>query len=440
MSRGLLPVAATACSALLAVALSAVAGGCAGRGGPAKAGGAADVPRIEPVVAPGAVSGSAGTVSGGTASGGTSGVGTAAKPASAPAAVGPAGGNVPAIGPAVRLAAAGNEWTNFTVTLKSLPADARAAGRLSVRVAPPAGVALAPADVEVYELVDLPADLNRAHHVRQAGTVPPAKSLPRALVPLARAGDRFEIPKQPATTPGGTTRPADAPLTLWVDVRVPPGAAPGTHAAALEVLATPERAKSADAAKPVARLPFELAVHTFALPAERALKVVGVVSWEQLVRHFPDDFEAAVPLKVSRTSPVYKGTVAVLDAMQSLAQRHRAAVVFDGLQPVVKWPALVNGDQPAPDVWWDDFDALIDPWMSGSAFADKVGVGCWAVPVPDGIETYDTKSRLAYWERAASHFDRKDWLRASAIWLKPGGTGRGRAAGAIELSIEAAQL
>jgi hypothetical protein len=100
----------------------------------------------------------------------------------------------------------------------------------------------------------------------------------------------------------------------------------------------------------------------------------------------------------------------------------------------VKWPQLV--ENPEPEIYWKDFDALISPWIKGSLFADQVGIGFWPLPEPDRLRTYDARSRLAYWSLAASHFDQREWLNQSAAIL----AGRPRGEEAIELSVEAAKL
>jgi hypothetical protein len=373
----------------------------------------------------------------------------AAQPAVAMAELGPASPR-PTSGP-VNLAtplvfhAAGNELVHFTLELADLPADLRSAGRLSVRLSGFEGVApltIPPADVEMYEIVDVPADMNRVGQVRHAGQASDARSIPRALLPLMAERGAHRLPAE-ATSVGGV-KPADQSFRLWVDLKVPAGTPAGQYAGRLDLLSDSASvaegsASNAVPARPavVAGQPIQLNVYGFSLPTERRLKLAGVVTWDQLVRHWPDDFETVTPHLVNRGDRRYEGTLRTLDALQALAQRHRAGVVFDRLQPVVKWPALVQAAPPV--VHWDEFDDVVAPWLDGTAFADGVGIGAWFVPEPDPLGNYDSQSRLAYWERATSHFDRRDWLKFSPVWIRHNG-GRPRADRAIELSIEAARL
>jgi hypothetical protein len=123
---------------------------------------------------------------------------------------------------------------------------------------------------------------------------------------------------------------------------------------------------------------------------------------------------------VTRNDPQYAPTVRVLDQLLSLAQRNRTQLVIPRLQPVVKWTG-VN-----PSVTWDDLDTLISPWLNGDAFADRTPLGYWPLPAPEHLDSYDLKSRLAYWTSAASHFAQNQWLNQSPVFH---GEGVGRPRG-----------
>lgn len=378
----------------------------------------------------------------------------------------------PAAAQLVQLAAAGNEWTSFTVELTGLP-PVTGKGEWAVALAPVAAAGgpgsaggplpLGAGDVEVYQIADVPVDANRAVAVRHAGQVSLDSRLPRALLPLAADGGRFDlanlsrlgggaaapgVPGSPAVagsqsaqiapSAGASAGAGSAPgsARLWVDLHLPNQAPAGQYKAGCQLLRKAD--PRAAAWEVVSTLPVELTVHPFSLPQRRNLLMVGQVSWDALVRHYGPDFEAVSPQRVSRTDAKYAGTVRTLDALSALAHRNRVSVVFPRLQPTVKWPALVNN--APPQVGWDDFDDVVGPWISGKAFGDEFGVGYWPLPAPDNLERYDTNSRLAYWNRAASHFDRNEWLSRSAVQVESGRSGRPRGAEAIELSAAAAQL
>ena len=110
----------------------------------------------------------------------------------------------------------------------------------------------------------------------------------------------------------------------------------------------------------------------------------------------------------------------MLDSIVSLAQRHRLTVSVDRLQPTAKWNP--------PAVEWEDFDSLVGPWLDGSAFADKEPLGLWPLPGIDFLANYPVSAQREYYANAASHFDAKDWLSRSPVWL------RGEAGGPANLA------
>lgn len=353
----------------------------------------------------------------------------------------------------IRLAGAGNEWVSFIVQLSDLPPGGTAG--LSVELSPllnPAidTTALPPTDVAVYQLIDMPMETGRSEFVRHVGQSTGQMSVSRALLPLPDEVGRFSLASLrssafadgPGSAPGKTVR-------LWVDVRAGKATPAGTYAGKFEVVSVGKGTARGVAAgatiagaalggTTIASTPVELKVHNFTIPDQRALKVVGRVGWESLVRHYEGDFEAVTPRKLNRTDDKYAVTVRRLDALMSLAQRHRVSLVYPDLQPTVKWPSDINN--APPDLFWDDFDSLIAPWLTGKRFPDEVGVGFWPLPEYDQLLSLDIRSRLAYWGQCASHFDQRDWIDVAPVLLRKAGGGRIEGADVIEMSMEAAKL
>ncbi len=250
------------------------------------------------------------------------------------------------------LAAAKNEWTSFAVEIGDLQAHSGLSLRLRpLQLAGKPRAVIPVSCYETYQIIPMPVDVNRAGYVRHTGaTCCSAGQLPRALLPAGSGNGAVDLetlrdashPTDPLAHPNGKT-----PVHLWVDLHVPTGTPAGEYEATCEIVPAakasdkPERDR-----RPLASIPIHLTVYDFALPDERHLQMVSQVSWESLVRYYPQDFETVTPRLINRDTRRYAGTVRTLDALVYEAQRNRLAVFFPKLQPTVKWPALV--DKPRP--------------------------------------------------------------------------------------------
>lgn len=325
---------------------------------------------------------------------------------------------------AVELAIAKNEWTSFVLQVGPRQ-PIQAGGSYSLRVAPPTPGAT----VEIYQVLPMPVDVNRAGYIRHTGQIADRNDLPRALLPMKLAADG----SVDLSTLRDASRPADAkaaaplnaPALLWVDIRVPADAKAGEYTVACDAIAS---------GKVVSSVPMKVKVHDFALPAERHLQVIGQLDWDDLERLYADRFESIRPRLMNRNDEKYTGAVRVIDSLMALAHRHRTTLIVPRLQPTVKWPPGAP-----PEVRWDDFDSLVAPWMKGEGFEDKLPVGFWPIPAPDMLDNYKRESQLQYWTNAATHFDQNDWIDRAPIWLDKGTPGRASDAEAAEASRLAAE-
>lgn len=334
----------------------------------------------------------------------------------------------------IGLDAAKNEVVSFAVQVSQLPAaDAKAAFTLRLsRLAGAGGATIDAGGYQAYQILPMPIDVKRAGFVRHTGLPGDRTSLPRALLPMALADGavNLAVARDPArpTDPQGRGAGSGHPLLFWFDVRIPPEAPPGHYRGRIEILQAGEKEAHST-------VPLTLEVHNFVLPDERHLVMSGNVAWDDLVRQFPDRFEAVRPTRLSRADPAYGRPVETLDQLVALAQEHRLAVNFARLQPVVKWPA----GRP-PEVSWRDYDGLVAPWLSGQQFADRVPLGFWPLPTPDYFQTYDAQSRGEYLQQAAGHFDQLDWMTRAAVAIGEaagGGTSAERASAEASLRYSA---
>jgi hypothetical protein len=347
-------------------------------------------------------------------------------------------------GDSVTLAAAKNEWTSFALEVGNLQAQSGLTLRLRpLQLAGNPAAAIPVSCFETYQVLTMPVDVNRANYVRHTGAACcSAGQLPRALLPAGSGSGAVDLetlrdasrPTDPLAHPSGK-----APVHLWVDLHVPTDTPAGDYEATCDIVPTPRPSDKPQKPWPaLASIPLHLTVYDFALPEERHLQMVSQVSWESLIRYYPQDFETVTPRLINRDNRRYAGTVKTLDDLVTEAQRNRLAVFFPRLQPTVKWPALVAA--PAPQVDWADFDTLVAPWLKGDCFADKVALGYWPLPKPDYLENYDVNSRLRYWSLATTHFDQSDWLEKTAVVLEKQTPGRVGAGDSLELSAEAGGL
>ena len=341
----------------------------------------------------------------------------------------------PADAQPIILGAAKNEWASFAIQIAGLP---RPAGKMvySLRIQPlqltSTNGSIAPDNYSAFQVLAMPVDVNRAGYVRHTGLSAANRRLPRALLPMPMERGVLNLTNvrglgaEDART--RTPEPTAGPVTLWIDIHIPPEARAGEYQATCDLL-------QAGNNKPLASLPIKLTLHDFVLPDERHLLMVSQISWDSLRRLYPDQFEAVSPQWLNRKDPRYTGAIKAMDQLVNLAQKHRTQVVIPRLQPTVKWPA---GKAPLTD--WQDFDSVVMPWLGGSAFADRTPLGFWPLPPVDYLDRFDRQSQLEYWTAAASHFDQLDWLAHSAVFLEKGTPGRAGAADSIQLSSDAAQI
>lgn len=336
----------------------------------------------------------------------------------------------------VSLRAAKNEWTSFTLRLSDLPhADANT--RLILRVQPlqftTTNASIPASSFSAYQVLPMPVDLNRAGYVRHTGLSVGAGQLPRALLPIPmdngavnvsalRDPDRATDPQSRLS--GKTAQPA----LVWIDLHVPIEARAGDYATTCDLMVSGNP-------RPVASVPLKLTVHDFVLPEERHLLMVSQLSWDRLEKLNQDQFEAVTPNLINRRDARYARAVKTLDDLVKLAEANRTEVVVPRLQPTAKWPAAAP-----PEVDWSNFDSLVDPWMSGNAFADKTPLGYWPVPPVEGLGNFDPESQRQYWAAAGTHFSQRDWINRSAVFLEKGTPGRAGSGESIQLSADASHI
>ena len=156
-------------------------------------------------------------------------------------------------------------------------------------------------------------------------------------------------------------------LALWVDVAVPRSAVPGTYTATFDL-------HSADGRKWSARLSME--VLAFVLPDERSIPAVGGFGHRELMRALlTREGKPFDPIYLDRDNPmVRRGLVLIRDLMR-MAHEHRVDLFDTDIHPLLKRAGATE-----VRLAWEDYDAIVQPYLDGSAFDDHIGVPAWPMP------------------------------------------------------------
>jgi hypothetical protein len=202
---------------------------------------------------------------------------------------------------------------------------------------------------------------------------------------------------------------------FWVDLTIPKGSEAGTYAGAIHL--TSEETN-------LATLPVELTVWPFVLPDEDEIPFVVEVDHSRLVAHHVP--WGAEPLDVSTHDwtehPHGEELRGLLSSTMRLLQQHR-------LTPTLPWltPPVVLDKDGRPLTDWAKFDEIVEPFIRGRAYANRVRAPVWPLPLeavraviaPQGLASSPTSERIvrSFIHDCAAHFRSHDWLgRAFAVW------------------------
>jgi len=301
----------------------------------------------------------------------------------------------PATG-AVRLTAAANETVSLQVVI-----DAEAAGLsdLAVRTGDLTGAGgqvLAAANIELFRMAP----------VIVAAPPPWAVRLGRAV----GEGDYYDM-LIPAAAPTGGMPYAVGPnrrLALWVDLHVPRGAPAGRYTGTITV--TGRIGPGRGGAPTVANVPLRLDVHDFVLPDTRPIVALGGFDHRDLFGAFLSRAGRPFrPVWIDRSDAVVNKGLVIMRRLMTLAHRHHVDLFDVSLRPVLKRD--FNGDVV---LHWDDYDAVVTPYLDGTAFADRIGCAAWPAPVSEQWpepDKYGGMDSSAYRETASA------LIAATAAWF-----------------------
>ncbi len=258
----------------------------------------------------------------------------------------------------VRLAAAANETVAFQVVV-----DAGGGPLRNVRVnwtdLDSGGGRIPAEDVRVFRAMPVRIESYPPWYVRLRERPPGPADYYDALAPL-------DSPK------GGAPWSLDAGerLVLWVDVSVSRRARPGEYAGSLTVSARGREDWTTGVT---------VEVYDFVLPDARPIATVGGFDHIELISDLIErNGRGFRPIYLDRDNPHVRQGLVVMRELMELAHAHRLDLFDRRIRPVLKRD--LDGDVRLD---WTDYDAIVGPYISGTAFDDGIACAAWPIPVSE---------------------------------------------------------
>jgi len=200
---------------------------------------------------------------------------------------------------------------------------------------------------------------------------------------------------------------------IWMDLAIPLGTEPGTYRTRLEVRSRRGR---------VAQTDVTLTVWPFALPTRPLLPLLVELDVRPLLAwHLSSGEGPYLPVRLTPENPERPQAERVIATAMNLLHEHRCAGFLTGY-----WP-LVRQQRPGQaQVNWSDYDALVEPYLDGRAFAEPLPAPLWPLPMtldfPDPSR-YGGPDAPDYWRfvgaymaECVRHFHQRGWLTRSFLW------------------------
>ena len=232
----------------------------------------------------------------------------------------------------------------------------------------------------------------------------------RSIAPNDRPVDPLDVLVPIGAPRGGLPETLSPGVTyhFWVDVNIPKGAFEGMYASSLE-LTSGERS--------VGVIDLKLKVWPFILPDRIDIPLVAELDHRVLFGHHVRYQGRSVTFVTDdwRLSPKRDELDRLLRSTVVQLQRHRLTPILSKLTPAV----TINA-RGTVSVDWEAYDAVVQPYLNGRAFQNRVPVSLWPVPVQAVLSSPQPRAWLASPERVgllrqylaecAGHFHDKGWL------------------------------
>jgi len=291
----------------------------------------------------------------------------------------------------ISLPAGANEVVSFQI---AVDAEERALSNLRLafsNLTGPNGRRIASGSFQAYRMWPIRIETFPAWYVRLTDAPAQPAGFYDPLTPIDH-----HVVGQPFSVPAGER------MAFWVDIVVPRDAGPGLYEGETKI--------SADGhARWVGRI--KLQIHEYALPDANPVAAVGGFDYRDVFRTLVRvDGKPYVPRHLARRyEPVREG-LSFIRQMMRLAHSHRLDLFDRSLHPTI-------GRNPDGSVHlnWADYDAIVLPYLTGSAFDDKIGCSAWPMPLrqdwpePADYGGLDSKAYrravLAIAQSCKEHFD-----------------------------------
>ena len=255
----------------------------------------------------------------------------------------------------VKMFSAANETVSFQVVVDAGLADISG---LSIRCADlvsAQGEVIKNENVSVFRAHAVRITKYPPWYLRLVDTEPAATDFYDALVNLDHGGEFTNVK-------------ASSRGVLWVDLRVPRDAKEGTYSGKIEVQSRTHKTWS---------LGVNLDVYNFVLPDARPLITLGGFDNKSLYNAFVKrDGKPFSPVRMDRKDPQIREGLVVMRQLMRLAHQHRIDLFDKGIGPVMQRDMFGK-----VDLNWEDYDAIVKPYLDGTAFDDRVGCPAWPMPI-----------------------------------------------------------
>ena len=233
------------------------------------------------------------------------------------------------------------------------------------------------------------------------------------------------LPAAPGSADGHTFVVKE-PMPLYVHVTIPATAEPGEYR--IPVTITPP-GKTAETAV------LTVEVADIALPTQPRVLATATTTVAELTRIYPASFGEITGQYLDRGAPDHKAAVEQLDKLVKTAREQGVALFVEDIVPTTRVDEM---GQVTLD--WDAYDRLMQPYMSGWAFEDRVPLPVWLAPVPPRRIRDSSTQLWQFIDQCAKHFAAKGWV-ATPAFLHPALAGdEAKAVPAAELEKQRTQV
>jgi hypothetical protein len=156
-------------------------------------------------------------------------------------------------------------------------------------------------------------------------------------------------------------------LAFWVDVTAGRGVPGGLYSGTVKITSSTHATW---------QTPLHLNVYDFVLPDARTVTAVGGFDAQTLVGTLVRrDGKPFIPTSWDRTSPQCKEGLVAIRQLMLLSHEHRLDLFERRIRPMIKRDTFGK-----VQLDWEDYDAIVGPYLSGNAFEDRIGCPAWPMP------------------------------------------------------------